>query len=55
VSNKGFRRFVKVFSSGNFSIDYAKVAADAKFDRLFVLRTNTKLPPCRSSCVTGIC
>jgi len=43
VSNKGFRRFVKTIASGNFSIDYDKVAADAKFDGLFVLRTNTKL------------
>jgi hypothetical protein len=43
VSNKGFRRFVKTIASGNFSIDYDKAAADAKFDGLFVLRTNTKL------------
>jgi hypothetical protein len=43
VSNKGFRRFVKTIASGNFSIDYDKVAAEAKFDGLFVLRTNTKL------------
>lgn len=43
VSNKGYRRFVKTFASGNFSIDYDKSAADAKFDGLFVLRTNTKL------------
>jgi len=37
------RRFVKAIASGNFSIDHDKVAADAKFDGLFVLRTNTKL------------
>jgi hypothetical protein len=43
VSNRGFRRFVKTIASGNFSIDYDKVEADAKFDGLFVLRTNTKL------------
>jgi transposase len=43
VSNKGFRRFVKTIASGNFSIDHDKVAADAKFDGLFVLRTNTRL------------
>ncbi len=43
VSNKGFRRFVKTIASGNFSIDYDKVEADAKFDGLFVLRTNTRL------------
>jgi len=43
VSNKGFRRFVKAVGSGNFSIDYDKAEADAKFDGLFVLRTNTRL------------
>jgi Transposase DDE domain len=43
VSNKGFRRFVKAIGSGNFSIDYDKAEADAKFDGLFVLRTNTRL------------
>ena len=43
VSSKGFRRFVKTIGSGNFSIDYDKVEVDAKFDGLFVLRTNTKL------------
>ena len=43
VSNKGYRRFVKTIGSGNFSIDHDKVEAEAKFDGLFVLRTNTKL------------
>ncbi len=43
VSNKGFRRFVKAVGPGNFSIDYDKAEADAKFDGLFVLRTNTRL------------
>ena len=44
VSNKGFRRFVKAIGSGNFSIDYDKAEADAKFDGIFVLRTNTSAP-----------
>ena len=34
---------MKTIGSGNFSIDYDKAEADAKFDGLFVLRTNTKL------------
>ena len=55
VSNKGFRRFVKTIGSGNFSIDYDKAEADAKFDGLFVLRTNTSCRPCRSSCAIGTC
>ncbi|MFN0191105.1 MAG: IS1634 family transposase [Aestuariivirga sp.] len=43
IANKGFRRFVKTQASGRFAIDRAKIEADAKFDGIFVLRTNTKL------------
>jgi transposase len=44
VSNKGFRRFLKAPpGEGRFVIDRGKVAADARFDGLFVLRTNTKI------------
>jgi hypothetical protein len=42
VGNKGFRRFVKS-GPDKFSIDYEKAENDAKFDGIFVLRTNTKL------------
>jgi hypothetical protein len=44
VSNKGFRRFLAAPGQDAFIIDRAKVEADARFDGLFVLRTNTKLP-----------
>lgn len=44
VGNKGYRRFLK--SQGTrFTIDDGKVDADARYDGLWVLRTNTTLAP----------
>lgn len=43
VGNAGFRRFLGSPQGEGFTIDAAKVEADARFDGLFVLRTNTKL------------
>jgi hypothetical protein len=43
VSNKGFRRFLAARETDMVAIDRAKVEADARFDGVFVLRTNTKL------------
>jgi hypothetical protein len=43
VSNTGFRRFLGSRKGERFTIDPAKVEADARFDGLFILRTNTKL------------
>jgi DDE family transposase len=43
VANKGFRRFLKTPEGDGFVIDRAKVEQDARFDGLFVLRTNTKI------------
>ena len=40
---EGFRRFLKTPQGDGFVIDRAKVEADARFDGLFVLRTNTKI------------
>lgn len=45
VANAGFRRFLKAPAGEGFAIDPAKVEADARFDGLFVLRTNTTLKP----------
>jgi hypothetical protein len=42
VSNKGYSRFVKI-EKGAVSIDRDAVAADARLDGKFVLRTNTDL------------
>jgi transposase len=43
VANKGFRRFLKTPEGDGFVIDRAKVEADARFDGLFVRRTNTNI------------
>jgi hypothetical protein len=43
IGNHGYRRFLTPPPGGGFAIDPAKVAADARFDGVFVLRTNTKL------------
>jgi hypothetical protein len=43
VGNAGYCRFLAEPTGEGFSIDAAKVAADARFDGLFVLRTNTRL------------
>ena len=43
IANVGFRRFLKKPAGEGFTIDPTKVEADARFDGLFVLRTNTKL------------
>jgi hypothetical protein len=44
VGNTGYRRFLKAPDAG-FTIDEARVAQDARFDGIFVLRTNTTLDP----------
>jgi hypothetical protein len=43
VGNTGFRRCLKTVRGAHFAIDPPRVAADAAFDGLYVLRTNTKL------------
>jgi len=44
IGNKGYRRFLR--SQGTrFTIDEAKVAEDARYDGLWVLRTNTPFEP----------
>ena len=45
VGNKGYRRFLKTPDGDGFAIDRAKVEEDAKFDGVFVLRTNAGLSP----------
>jgi len=43
VGNAGYRRFLKTPRDGHFAIDPARVAEDARYDGLYVLRTNAKL------------
>jgi transposase len=43
VGNKGYRRYLSDSGPAHFGIDAAKVAADARYDGKWVLRTNTDL------------
>jgi len=45
VGNTGYRRYLKTVGDDRFAIDPDKVAEEAKFDGVFVLRTNTDLNP----------
>jgi len=44
IGNGGYRRYIKTVGR-RFTIDPARVEQDALFDGIFVLRTNTDLPP----------
>jgi transposase len=43
VGNKGFKQYLKVEGEGHFAVDEAKLKAEARYDGVWVLRTNTKL------------
>ena len=45
VGNKGFRRFLKTEGDSHFAIDPERVAAAAKFDGIYVIRTNARISP----------
>jgi transposase len=45
VGNTGYRRFLWTVGDGHFAIDRAKAEEDARFDGVFVLRTNSELTP----------
>ena len=45
VGNGGYRRFLATTGENGFVIDRAKAEADARFDGVFVLRTNSDLAP----------
>jgi transposase len=45
VGNKGFRRFLKTEGDSHFAIDPERVAAAAKFDGVYVIRTNAQISP----------
>jgi hypothetical protein len=44
VGNSGYRRFLRTVGEDHFEIDDERVAAEATFDGISVLRTNTDLP-----------
>jgi hypothetical protein len=41
VGNKGYRRYLKLEGAGHFAVDEQRLAEEARFDGLWVLRTNT--------------
>ena len=43
VGNKGYRRYISGSGFSHFQVDEAKIAADARYDGKWVLRTNTDL------------
>jgi hypothetical protein len=43
VGNKGYRRYLKVEGDSHFAIDEAKLQEEARYDGIWVLRTNTEL------------
>jgi hypothetical protein len=45
VGNSAYRRYLKTPDQRHFSIDEARVAEEARFDGLYILRTNTRLHP----------
>ena len=45
VGNKGFRRYLSQEGDGGFRVDPARIEDDARFDGVYVLRTNTTLSP----------
>jgi hypothetical protein len=45
VGNKGFRRFLKTEGDSHFAIDPERVASAARFDGIYVIRTNARLSP----------
>jgi hypothetical protein len=44
IGNSGYRRFLRTVGDDHFEIDDDRIAAEAKFDGISVLRTNTDLP-----------
>ena len=45
VGNSAYRRYLKTPDEQHFEIDEKRVAEDARYDGLYVLRTNTSLSP----------
>jgi len=41
IGNKGYRRYLKVEGEGHFKIDKERIKGEARFDGVWVLRTNT--------------
>jgi hypothetical protein len=55
VGNTGYRRFLKTIGDDHFAIDRTKAEEDARFDGVFVLRTNTDPTRSRRCSATSSC
>jgi hypothetical protein len=49
VGNRGYRRFLKSKSGGHFEIDPRRVALDALYDGIYVIRVTMKLTPLQAT------
>ena len=49
IGNRGYRRFLKLSAGRRFEIDPRRIALDALFDGIYVLRTNTRLTPLQAA------
>ena len=45
IGNKAYRRYLKTTAKNAFEVDVGKLAEEARYDGIFVLRTNAKIPP----------
>src|SRR3954467_2800673 len=45
IGNSAYRRYLRTTANKVFEIDIGKVAAEARYDGLFVLRTNARITP----------
>ena len=45
VGNSAYRRYLKTPDQQHFAIDEARIADEARYDGLYILRTNTRLQP----------
>jgi hypothetical protein len=45
IGNAAYRRYLRATTKDAFEIDPGKLADEARFDGLFVLRTNARIPP----------
>src|SRR5262245_34782147 len=59
IGNSAYRRYLRKTRETKdkpvFEIDAGKLAEEARFDGILVLRTNAKITPLQASCVTAIC
>ena len=56
VGNSAYRRYLRKTADGPaFAIDAGKLAEEARFDGVFVSRTNAKSRRCRRCCDIATC